>query len=142
MTNHHIRHNPAWGEGQIRTLIVDDSALSRRTINRLLETDESVRVVGTAEDGLQAIEAAKKLKPDLILLDLQMPRMNGLEATLELRKIHPETRIVVVTLHGDDDVALICHDIGASGFVAKDHLNQMLPAEIHRLFPDATTKVC
>ena len=121
----------------IRAIIVDDSAVARRTISSLLEGDDSVTVIGSAENGREALEQVEALQPDLVLMDVQMPVMDGLDATAELRKSHPDTRVIMVTLYDEPEVRKKCRDNGADGFVAKSRLHRDLPTEIDRIFPES-----
>lgn len=93
-----------------------------------------VKVVGTAGDGLEAIALAAALQPDLVLLDVQMPAMNGLEAASELRRSLPGARLVMVTVHDTPGVRQACDECGAQGFVAKEHLDRELPPLLLRMF--------
>ncbi|MGD9144823.1 MAG: response regulator transcription factor, partial [Anaerolineae bacterium] len=87
----------------IRVLIADDHAIVRKGIRALLATEPQIEVVGEANDGLDAISAARRLEPDVILMDLVMPGMDGLEATRRLTACQPAARILVLTsFHGDD----------------------------------------
>lgn len=119
----------------LRVFVVDDSPLSVQTICSFLETQENVAVVGTASNGRQALERVEALRPDLVLMDIQMPEMNGLEVTVRLRRDFLTTRVVIVTVHDSPAVRFTARASGAHGFVDKNRLCQELPAEIQRLFP-------
>ena len=86
---------------RIRVVIADDHALLREGIRALLATAEDVEVVGEAADGVEAIEACRRLGPDVILMDIAMPGLGGLEAALEVRKVSPHTRVLVLTQYDD-----------------------------------------
>jgi DNA-binding NarL/FixJ family response regulator len=88
------------GTGDIRVLIVDDHPLVRTTLTELLADEDGLTVVGECEDGSQVVEAVERLRPDVVLMDLSMPVMNGLAATEALRALQPEPRIVVFTGEG------------------------------------------
>jgi two-component system chemotaxis response regulator CheB len=103
----------------IKTLIVDDSSLVREIIKDFLESDESFQVIGEAENGIDAIQKAKELSPDLITVDIEMPVMNGLEAIGEIKKIL-NTAIVVITTHDTAKMAFEATTMGAMEFFAKD----------------------
>lgn len=118
----------------IRTLIVDDSAAVLHSICCFLKLQPNVDVVGTATDGCQGLASARALHPDLVLLDIEMPVMNGIEAALRLRQDLPATRIIMVTVHDSLEVRRSCRESGADGFIAKEHLMEELPALLERVF--------
>ncbi len=120
----------------IRTLVVDDSPVALQAICALLQTRETVQLVGTAGDGTQALEQAAALSPDLILIDMEMPGMSGLEATSRLRRLLPDTTVIVVTVHDNPEVEQACRAAGAVGFVPKSRLHLDLAAEIRSHFMD------
>ncbi len=120
----------------IRVLVVDDSDIALRAICSLLETRKDIQVIGTAKDGCRALEEVQALRPDLVLMDMEMPLMNGLEATSLLRIRYPETRVIVVTVHDNHEVQKACRTVGAHAFVAKSRAHADLVAEICRLFPE------
>jgi DNA-binding NarL/FixJ family response regulator len=102
-----------------RLVVVDDHALMRETINAILSRDLSLEVVGEAQDGLEAIEYCQKLRPDLVLMDVQMPRMDGLEATRKIRAEFPETTVLFLTAHADHRLLMDAVKAGAAGYVLK-----------------------
>lgn len=126
---------------RIRTLVVDDAPPVVQAICSFLERQRDIEVVGTAGDGRQALAQVEALRPDLVLMDMQMPDMSGLEATLKLRKDFPATRVIIVTAHDSPEVHMACQASGAHGFVAKSRLYQELVAEIRRLFPRPGSEV-
>lgn len=103
-----------------RILIVDDLPELRKLIRAFLEEELGFHVCGEAIDGFDAIEKAKDLKPDLIVLDLSMPRMNGIEAAPRLKKILPNTPIIIFTMHEDLMKGLNTQEICVDAVVAKD----------------------
>ncbi len=113
---------PSWtrASGQrIRVLIVDDHAILRQALRQLLELEGEVEVVGDAENGREAIAAAEKLLPDVVLMDMVMPGLNGLEATRQLRKRCPKTRVLILTGYMEDEQIISALRAGASGYVVK-----------------------
>jgi DNA-binding NarL/FixJ family response regulator len=104
----------------LNILIVDDHPMFRKGMRALLESMEGVQVVGEAQNGEQAVELALELKPDVVLMDLQMPKGNGLSATRELVRLVPDARILVVTLFEDDDSIFAALRAGARGYILKD----------------------
>jgi DNA-binding NarL/FixJ family response regulator len=102
-----------------RVLVVDDHALFRDGMASLLAA-WGMEVVGQASDGLEAIEKARELKPDLVLMDINMPRLDGVEATRVLRSEQPEVKVVIVTVVDDDDSLFEAIRSGANGYLLKD----------------------
>lgn len=104
----------------IRVLVVDDHAIVREGICALLARREDIEVVGEAADGNRAIDAVVRLDPDVVLMDIAMPGMNGLEATREIHARFPSTRILVLTQHENKEYILPLLHAGAAGYVTKD----------------------
>jgi len=119
----------------VRALIVDDSPLARDAIRLLLESRREVEIVGFAADGEEAINQAEALIPDLVLMDIQMPKLDGLRATRMVRNLFPGIRIIIVSVNHGREVYQSCVTSGADGLVVKDRLYQDLFAEIRRVFP-------
>jgi two-component system, NarL family, nitrate/nitrite response regulator NarL len=126
-----------WHPTHVRTLVVDDSPVTVRAICSFLETQDRIEIVGTASGGRQAVEQAEILHPDLVLLDLQMPEMNGLEVTQRLSQISPASRVIIVTVLDSESTKEACLASGGHGFVLKNRLYQDLPAAIHAVFPSS-----
>ncbi len=113
---------PGWtraGGQRIRLLIVDDHAILRQALRQLLELEPEVEVVGDAASGREAIAAAEKLMPDVVLMDMVMPGLNGLEATRQIRKRCPKTRVLILTGYMEDEQIVGALRAGASGYVVK-----------------------
>lgn len=125
---------PKRSAAKIRVLVVDDSAQMVRLLSTFLETLAGIEVVGTASDGIGALQQAESLSPDLILMDLQMPRLGGLEATRQLRKQFPAIRVIIVTSHDTEEARKASLAAGANAYVAKDRLKRDLTVEISHLF--------
>jgi len=115
----------------IRVLIVDDHAIVRDGVRALLALDKDVQVVGEAGGGREAIELARRLAPDVIVMDIAMPDLGGLEATLEIRKERPGARIVVLSQYGDASYVRRFLKAGVSGYVLKKAAGADLVAAIH-----------
>jgi DNA-binding NarL/FixJ family response regulator len=113
-----------------RVLIVDDHALVREGVRALLSRADDVTVVGEAGGGREAIALAKSLSPDVILMDIAMPDLGGLEATLEIRKDAPDTKIIVLTQYGDREYVHRFLRAGVSGYVLKKAAGAELVAAI------------
>lgn len=118
----------------IRTLVVDDSPMATGAIRVLLERRNEIELVGFAGDGEEGVARAGSLHPDLILMDLQMPKLDGLSALRLIRKFTADVRIIVVTFIHGEEIQRACKQGGADGFVMKDRLYQDLLAEIQRVF--------
>jgi DNA-binding NarL/FixJ family response regulator len=104
---------------KIRVLIADDHALVREGISALLRFFDDIEVVGEASDGIEAIDRTRELKPDIILMDIGMPRLGGLEATIELRKTNPEIKIIILTQYEDREYISRFLKAGVSGYLLK-----------------------
>jgi NarL family two-component system response regulator LiaR len=119
----------------IRLLIVDDHTIVRKGIKALVATEKDMQVVGEAENGAEAVEKAASLKPDVILMDLVMPGMDGIEATGRITAQQPEARILVLTSFAADDKVFPAVKAGALGYLLKDSSpEQLLEAirQVHR----------
>src|SRR5438046_1647989 len=103
----------------IRVLIADDHAVLRQSLRYLLEAQTGLEVVGEAANGREAVEMAEKLKPDVVLMDTIMPGLNGIEATRQIRKASPATRVVMLSGFADQDQLVAAIRSGASGYLVK-----------------------
>ncbi|MGW8566973.1 response regulator [Isoptericola sp. NPDC055881] len=112
----------------IRVVVADDEALLRAGIVRLVESAADLEVVGEAADGAEAVRLVRAERPDALLLDMRMPVMDGLDATLTVRREHPETAVVVLTSFLTDDYVLPALRAGATGYLLKDST----PDELHQ----------
>ncbi len=115
----------------IRVLIVDDSAAMRDALSSLLNAANCFQVVGIAEDGLEAVEKAGELLPDVVMMDAQMPNMDGVEATLHIKQILPGVGILVLSVFADYLEA--SKDAGAEGYLMKDCELEELFSELRRI---------
>lgn len=106
-------------ENKIRVLIVDDHALVREGLRALLEAQPDIEVVGEATNGEEAVNKTREIQPDIILMDITMPVMNGLEATRHIRQDNPEVKILILTMHESDDYFFKILEAGASGYFIK-----------------------
>lgn len=104
----------------VRVLLVDDQELFADGLRAILESHPRLRVVGYARDGRDAVERALALKPDVILMDIKMPHMDGVQATAEIKRLRPEFRIVFLTTFDEDEYVFAGMKAGASGYVLKD----------------------
>ena len=117
----------------IRVLITDDHDIVRKGLTVLLATERDIKVVGEAKDGLEAVEKAGSLKPDVVLMDLMMPQMDGIEATRRITGAHPKVRILVLTSFAADDKVFPAVKAGALGYLLKDSSPEELVEAIHRV---------
>ena len=139
----------------IKVLIVDDQAILADGIRSVLSSCNDFEVVGIAQDGVQAVEAVKASAPDVVLMDIRMPNMNGVIATREIKKRSPETKVLILTTFDDSDYILNAINNGASGYLLKDVSaaalidavknayagDTILPAKIARRIADAARMV-
>lgn len=116
-----------------RVLVADDHTIVRQGLIGILEASEEVEVVGEAADGHEAVEKALKVRPDVVVLDISMPRLNGLEAARRIRESLPSARILVLTMHDDEEYVLKMVRAGASGYLLKDDAASELLAGIRAL---------
>jgi CheY-like chemotaxis protein len=114
-------------------LIVDDSAQIRNLIKLWLESETRFRVCGEAADGIEGIEKALELKPDLIVLDLSMPRMGGMETAAAIRSVMPKVPIILFTLYADSEVIDQAREAGIASVLSKMDQMSMLCGEVGRL---------
>ena len=104
----------------IRVLIADDHALFRRGLNMVLESEEGIEVVAEAEDGEDAVKKSEEFAPDVVLMDVRMPRMSGIEATRTIRDITPSVRILMLTVSDEEDDLYEAIKAGANGYLLKE----------------------
>ena len=116
----------------IRVLLVDDDPMVLTTLQSYVATADDIDVVGTAEDGSQVRDLVRTHDPDLVIMDIQMPTMTGIEATVQLRKEFPNLRIVLLTTFDEDEFLLEALDAGAAGFLLKNTSPQDLVQSIRR----------
>jgi two-component system response regulator NreC len=134
---------------QKRTIVIaDDHTLFREGLRALLSAHEDLHVLAEAQNGQEALRAVEERKPDLLLMDLSMPKMGGLEAIREVKRRAPRTKVLVLTIHGTEEFVLEALGAGASGYVLKDasHSELVLAirsvlAEKRYLSPDISAKV-
>lgn len=129
-----------------RILVVDDHAIMREGIRALLSLHEEIEVVGEASEGKEAIEKAQELMPDVVIMDIAMPGMDGLEATRRIKRKNPRIKVLILTQHDNKEYILSVIKAGASGYVPKRALSSELISAIHAvqhgesfLYPSAAT---
>ena len=119
---------------RIRVLLTDDHTLFRQGVRTLLAAEPDIEVVGEAGNASDAILAAHQLRPDVILMDIGMAGMSSFEATRQLRKERPETRVVFLSMYDDEDYLVECMEVGGSGYVLKDSPTQQLLLAIRDIY--------
>src|SRR5260370_36226384 len=124
--------------GVFRILIADDHEVVRKGLVALLQAQPDWQVCGEASEGRQAVEKTFQLKPDVVILDIGMPNLNGLEATRQILKINPQARVLILTLHDSDQVVREVLNAGASGFLLKSAAGRDLVAAVDALRHDKT----
>jgi PAS domain S-box-containing protein len=112
--------------GPLRILLVDDHQLVRDGLRRVIESHNELKVIGEASDGRQAVEMTHELQPDVVVMDINMPRMNGIEATRQISRRFPAIRIVGLSVHDDPQVAMTMRRAGAAAFLCKTEASQQL----------------
>lgn len=117
----------------IRLLIVDDHQLMRDGLVGLLGLESDIEIVGTATDGAEAVEKVAELKPNLVLMDVRMPTMSGIAATREIKARHPETEVVLLTMHEEDEYVFEGLSAGASGYLLKDASHDELMSTLRQV---------
>ena len=128
----------------LRLLVADDHEIVRRGLQALLKTQPGWEVSAEAVDGRDAVEKAKVLRPDIVIMDLAMPELNGLEATRQIRKILPDTEVIILTMHESEQVVREVLDAGARGYILKSDAGRDLIAaveSVNRKVPFFTSKV-
>ncbi len=126
------------GEGavSIRLLIADDHALVRSGLRSMLEREPGIEIVGEARNGREAVELCRSSRPDLVLMDVRMPDMDGLEATRAIKRELPETGVLMVTMHENRDYMLEANKAGAAGYVLKDAARDELVGAVRHVSPN------
>ena len=116
---------------RVRVMLVDDDDLMRAGLRSVLSSDETIEVVGEAGDGREALDRVRELRPDLVLMDIRMPDLDGISATREVLESTPDVRVVVLTTFEQDDYIFDALSAGASGFLLKRTQPEELIAAIH-----------
>jgi DNA-binding NarL/FixJ family response regulator len=120
-------------EKKITVLLVDDHSLVRRGFRRMLEDESDMEVVGEAGDGEESIKLAKKLKPQVVVMDCALPGMNGLQATRQIIEDSPDTAVLMLSMHSENTWVRQAIDAGAKGYVLKDALDLELGAAVRKV---------
>ncbi len=117
----------------LRIVVVDDHAVVRRGVRALLESQPGWEVSAEATNGREAVDVARRLQPDIVVMDLSLPELNGLEATRQIRKESPRTEVLVLTMHHSEELARDVLQAGARGYVLKSDADERLIAAVDSL---------
>lgn len=118
---------------KMRVLIADDHTMVRESLVGVLRAEADIEVVAQAADGIEALEQAELTRPDVVVADLSMPRLNGIEVVRRLRERLPDTRVLVLTMHQEDEYVLQAVRAGAAGYLVKDSAASELVAAVRQL---------
>jgi DNA-binding NarL/FixJ family response regulator len=118
---------------QIKTLLADDHTIVREGLRALLDADGGIQVVGEARNGREAVELAEALRPDVVVMDIAMPLLNGLEATRQILAKNPGSKVLILSAHSDDAYIDRVVSVGAVGFLIKQTSAQILATAIHEV---------
>src|SRR5579863_2720308 len=118
---------------EISVLLVDDHSLVRKGFRRMLEDDPEIRVVGEAADGSEAVRLAQELKPRVIVMDMAMPGLNGMQASIEILKVLPNTAILMLSMYSEENYVRNALDAGAKGYILKDAMDIDLATAIKQV---------
>jgi DNA-binding NarL/FixJ family response regulator len=122
----------------ITIFLADDHTIVRQGLAKLLEGEPDLRVVGEAENGREAVVKVEKLKPDVVLMDIAMPMLNGIEATRQIRKICPRTKVIILSMHSHDRYISELFSLGASGYLLKSSTGTDIINAIHTALKGST----
>jgi DNA-binding NarL/FixJ family response regulator len=126
------------GEGTIRVVVVDDQRLFTKGLSGLVDMLEGVEVVGVAYDGEEAVALCRKEEPDVVLMDISMPKMDGISATREIRSLLPQTAVIILTAHEEDEQVFEGMKAGAQGYLLKDAEPEDLSRAIRTVYAGDT----
>lgn len=116
---------------EIRILIADDHSIVRKGLRSTLEEEPDYKVVGEAANGREAVRIAEQLVPDVAIVDIGMPQLNGIEATNQIQKLSPKTRVLILSMHSDETYILRALTAGAKGYLLKDTAENDILAAVH-----------
>src|SRR5437667_5004337 len=116
---------------KIRILLADDHTILRAGLKMMLNAQPDMEVVGEAQDGRQAIEETQKLQPDIVLMDITMPDLTGIEATRQIKRLFPDVKVLMLTMHEHDEYVFQALQAGASGYMLKEAADTELTTALH-----------
>jgi two-component system response regulator DegU len=118
----------------IKVVLADDHPLMRKNINALLKRDKDIAIVGTAVDGEDVIKLVQTQAPDVVVMDVNMPRVDGIEATKRIKALSPTVKVVILSMHSDDTLVTAALQNGAEAYVLKRYASQDLVKAVHAVF--------
>ncbi len=118
------------GNYSYKIMLADDHALVRRGIRKIIEEDRSLEVVGEAGDGLELLEILKSGQPDLVIVDIAMPRLRGLEATKKIKQLYPQVKVIILSMHRSKEYLHQAVAVGVSGYLLKEDADTALHTAI------------
>ncbi len=139
LPNNHGKTSEAGADGHIRVLLADDHPTLRAGLARMLADQNDIEVVGEAADGQEAVELAEQLNPDVIIMDIVMPRLNGLEATARITSKLPHIQIIGLSMYSDPEVAQSMRNMGAAAYLGKGEPLEVLLEQIRTTARSAGT---
>jgi DNA-binding NarL/FixJ family response regulator len=119
---------------KIRVLLADDHTLLRQGMRRLLESEEDIEILDEGADGFEAVHKADQLRPDVAVLDYAMPGLSGPQATIRIKQIDPKIKVIILTMHEDEEYVEEALGAGASGYILKDAAAHELLSAIRSIF--------
>lgn len=122
----------------IKIIIADDHLMVREGLKQLLELQGDIEVIGQADDGIQCLDMINKLKPDVVLLDINMPNMNGIQTLEVMRQNQNKTKVLILTIHNEIEYLLKAVEIGVNGYVLKDSDSSVLKKAIVAVYDGET----
>ncbi|MGO9274043.1 MAG: response regulator [Terriglobia bacterium] len=120
-------------EKKVRVFLADDHTLVRQGFRRMLEDDPRIEIVGEASTGLGAVDQCAKLKPDVVVMDLYMPELGGLEAMAEILKANPETKVLILSMYSNENYVRKAFELGAKGYILKNAIEVDLTRAVRAL---------
>jgi len=118
----------------IKVLLAEDHAITRQGIRRLLEDEKGLTVIGEAGDGEEAVQMVTEMKPDVVIMDIAMPKLNGIEATRQIKLIHPRTGVLILSAYDDDEYVFALLKAGAAGYLLKNVSGDELSLAIRAVY--------
>jgi len=120
--------------GRIKVLLAEDHVVVRQGIRELIQREEDIEIVGEVGDGEEAVQAAEQLEPDVILMDIAMPKLNGIEATRRIKESHPSISILVLTAYDNEEFIFALLEAGAAGYLLKNVQSRQLLNAIRSVY--------
>jgi len=121
------------GIGPYRIMLADDHVLVRQGIRKIIQENREMEVIGEAGDGLELMDLLKKSRPDLVILDISMPKLRGLEATKRIKGLYPEVKVLILTMHRSKEYLRQALEFGANGYLLKEDADLALFSAIEAL---------